>query len=175
MKMTTHRAPPHSTDTKATHQTSRLRHIVRMRGYGLLIRPRVCFAYHNSCFGLLIKCKWGKRGGVKKRREGDKGKGRNRRGGKGGEKGDGRGGGEDLLLANKVNKITPTPQTSTGSARYSASSFNYSTISSASTMQKGRKKNKGYTGKRRNKCREKSKTKSAHLRRNVRQTPTPLR
>ena len=107
---------------------------------------------------LLRKCKWEKRG-VKKRREGDKEKGQNRWGGKGGEKGDGKGGREDLLPANKVNKITPTPQTSTGSARYGALLFNYSTISSASTMQKGRKKNKSYMGRRRNKCREKSKQK----------------
>ena len=45
----------------------------------------------------------------------------------------GRKDGKDLLPANKVNKITPTPQTSTGSARYGASLFNYSTTMSAST------------------------------------------
>jgi len=32
-----------------------------------------------------------------------------------------------------VNNITPTPQTSTGSARYGASVFNYSATLSAST------------------------------------------
>jgi len=40
---------------------------------------------------------------------------------------------KDLLPANKVNKITPTPQTSTSSARYGVSLFNYSTTLSAST------------------------------------------
>jgi len=40
---------------------------------------------------------------------------------------------KDLLPANKVNKITPKPQTSTGSARYGMSLFNYSTTLSAST------------------------------------------
>ena len=49
--------------------------------------------------------------------------------------------GKDLLPASKVNKITPTPQTSTGSARYGASLFNFSTILSASTAKgKGKEK-----------------------------------
>ena len=46
--------------------------------------------------------------------------------------------GKGLLPANKVNKITPTPHTSTGSARYGASLFNYSTTLSANA--KGKKK-----------------------------------
>ena len=79
--------------------------------------------------------------------------------------------GKDLLPANKVNKITPTPQTSTGSARYGASLFNYSTTLSASTANEetGTKRGDEET-----KRKENSKTESAHLRRNIRQTPTPL-
>ena len=86
-------------------------------------------------------------GGVKKIRKMER-RGRGEEGGrergewKKGIKGRGKDG-DDLLPANKVNKITPTPQTSTGSARYGASLFNYSIILSVSmTNVKGKEEAK---------------------------------